>query len=48
MTTKVAFKVLYMDIGFSDDASTELNYTEVVDSMPKLSRITSARACKIC
>ena len=47
MTTKVAFKAMYKAIGFSDDASTELNDTDVVDSIPKLSRITSARASKI-
>ena len=48
MTTKVAFKEIYKAIGFSDDAATKLTDTEVVDSMPKLSRITSARASKIC
>ena len=48
MTTKVAFKAMYKAIGFSDDAATKLTDTEVVDSMPKLSRITSARASKIC
>ena len=48
MTTKVSFKSMYKAIGFSDDADTELTDTEVVDSMPKLSRITSARAPKIC
>ena len=48
MTTRVAFKAMYKAIGFSDDAATELTDTEVVDSMPKLSRITSARAYKIC
>ena len=44
MTTKFAFKAMYKAIGFSDDAATELTDTEVVDSMPKLSRITPARA----
>ena len=48
MTTKVAFKAMYKSIGFSDDASTDLTDTEVVDSMTKLSCITSARASKIC
>ena len=48
MTTKVAFKEMYKAIGFSDDAATDLTDTEVVDSMPKLSCITSARAFKIC
>ena len=48
MTTKVAFKAMYKAIGFSDDAATELNDTEVVDSIPKLSLIKSARASKIC
>ena len=48
MTTKVAFKAMYKAIGFSDDAATELTDMEVVDYMPKLSRITSARAYKIC
>ena len=48
MTTKVAFKAMYKAIGFSDDAATELADNEVVDSMPKLSRIKSARASKIC
>ena len=47
MKTKVAFKAMYKAIGFSDYAATELTDTEVVDSMPKLSRITSARASKI-
>ena len=47
MTTKVAFKAMYKAIGFFDDAATELNDTEVVDSMPKLSHITSVRASKI-
>ena len=47
MTTKFAFKAMYKAIGFSDDVSIELTDTEVVDSMPKLSRITSARASKI-
>ena len=47
MTTKAAFKAMYKAIGFSDDAATDLTNTEVVDSMPKLSRITSARASKI-
>ena len=48
MTTKVSFKAMYKTIRFSDDADTELTDTEVVDSMPKLSHITSARAPKIC
>ena len=48
MTTKSAFKAMYKAIVFSDDAATKLTDTEVVDSMPKLSRITSARASKIC
>ena len=48
MMTKVAFRAMYKAIGLSDDASTELTDTEVVDSMPKLSRITSVRASKIC
>ena len=48
MTKKVAFKAMYKAIGFSDNAATELTNTEVVDSMPKLSRITSGRAFKIC
>ena len=48
MTTKDAFKVMYKAIGFSDNAATEMTDTEVVNSMPKLSRITSARASKIC
>ena len=48
MTTKVAFKAMYKSIGFSDNAATKLTDTEVVDSMPKFSRITSARASKIC
>ena len=48
METKVAFKAMYKAIGFSDDAATKMTDTEVVDSMPKLSRITSARASKIC
>ena len=48
MTTKVAFKEMYKAIGFSDNAANELTKTEVVDSMPKLSHITSARASKIC
>ena len=48
MTTKVSFKAMYKAIGFSDDAATKLTDTEVVDSMPKLSRITSALASKIC
>ena len=39
---------MYKAIGFSDDAVTELTNTEVVDSVPKLSRITSARTSKIC
>ena len=48
MTTKVAFKEMYKAIGLSDDAATKLTDTEVVDSMPKLSRITSACTSKIC
>ena len=48
MTTKSAFKAMYKAIGFSDDAATKLTDTEVVDSMNKLSRITSAHASKIC
>ena len=48
MTTKVSFKAMYKAIGFSDDSATDLTNTEVVDSMPKLSCITSARASKIC
>ena len=48
MTTKVAFKAMYKTIGFSNDVATELTDTEVVDFMPKLSCITSARASKIC
>ena len=48
MTTKVAFKAMYKAIGVSDDAATDLTDTEVVDSMPKLSCITSAHASKIC
>ena len=48
MTTKVAFKAMYNAIGFSDNAATELTNTGVMDSMPKLSRITSLRASKIC
>ena len=48
MTTKVASKEMYKAIGFSNDAAIELTYMEVVDSMPKLSCITSARASKIC
>ena len=46
MTTKAAFKAMYKAIGFSDDAATDLTNTEVVDSMPKLSRITSETAEK--
>ena len=38
---------MYKAIGLSDDAVTELTDTEVVDSMPELSRITSARASNI-
>ena len=34
-------------IEFSDDTANKLTYTEVLDSMPKLSRIPSARASKI-
>ena len=48
MTTKVAFKAMYKAIGFSEDSATKLAETEVVDSMPKLSCITSARVSKIC
>ena len=48
MTMKVAFKAIYKAIGFSHDAATKLTDIEVVDSMPKLSHITSARASKIC
>ena len=48
MTTKVAFKAVYKAIGLSDDAATELTDTEVVESVSKLSCITSARASKIC
>ena len=48
MMTKVAFKAMYKAIGFSDDAATEMNNMEVVDSMPELSRVTSARDAKIC
>ena len=48
MTTKAAFKAMYKAIGFSDDAATDLTNTEVVDSMPKLSHITSVRASKTC
>ena len=48
ITTEVALKAMYKAIGFSDDADTELTETEVVDSIPKLSRITSACASKIC
>ena len=48
MTKKVSFKAMYKAIGFSDDEATELTDTEVVDSMPKFFRITSARASKIC
>ena len=48
MTTKVAFKAMYKAIGFSNDAATELTDIQVVDSMPKLSLITSAHAYKIC
>ena len=47
MTTKTAFKAMYKAIGFSDNVDTNLTNTEVVDSMPKLSCITSARASKI-
>ena len=39
---------MYKAIGFSGDAATKLADTEVVESMPKFSRITSARASKIC
>ena len=39
---------MYKAIGFFNDAATELTDTEVVDSIAKLSRITSARASKIC
>ena len=48
MTLKVAFKAMYKTIGFSDDAATYLTNTEVVDSMPKFSCITSVRTSKIC
>ena len=48
MTTKFAFKAIFKAIGFSDDAATKLTDTEVADSIPKLSRITSTRASKIC
>ena len=48
ITTKVAFKAMYKAIGLSNDAATKLTDTEVVDSIPKLSRIPSARASKIC
>ena len=46
MTTKFAFKAMYKAIGLYYDAATELTDTEVVESMPKFSRITSARASK--
>ena len=39
---------MYKAIGLSDDSAIKLTDTEVVDSMPKFSRITSARASKIC
>ena len=39
---------MYMAIGFSNDAATELTDAEVVESMPKFSCITSVRASKIC
>ena len=39
---------MYKAIGFSEYSATELTDTEVVDSMPKFSCITSARASKIC
>ena len=48
MTTKVAFKAMYNAIGLFDNAATELTDTEVMNSMPKLSRITTACASKIC
>ena len=48
MTTKAAFKAMYKAIGFSDGAATKLTDTEVVDSMPKFSRIKSVCASKIC
>ena len=48
MTTKFAFKAMYKAIGLFDDAATKLTDTEVVESMPNLSCITSARASKIC
>ena len=48
MTKKVSFKAMYKYIGFSNDVATNMTDTQVVDSMPKLSRITSARASKIC
>ena len=47
METKVAFKAMYKAIRFSNDAATKPTDTEVVDSMPKLSNITSTRASKI-
>ena len=46
--TKATFKAMYKAIGLSDDSAIKLTDTEVVDSMPKFSRITSARASKIC
>ena len=48
MTKKAAFKAVCKAIGFSEDASTKLTNTEFVNSMPKLSCITYARASKIC
>ena len=48
MMTKVAFKAMYKSIGFSDDAATKLTDTKVMESMPKLSHITSAQASRIC
>ena len=48
MTTKVAFKAMYNAIGLTDNAATELTDTEVMNSMPKFSRITTACASKIC
>ena len=47
MTMKAAFDSMYKSIGFSENTATELTNTGVVDFMPKLSRITSARASEI-
>ena len=44
---KAAFDSMYKSIGFSENTATELTNTGVVDFMPKLSRITSARASEI-